>query len=278
MRSIAVAAPDGTTTVVEVYGTAGIPVLFLPGLGVPIAYYAPFLSDWAERGYVIHALELRGMPQSSTTDVRRHDFGYAHALDVDIPAVLAATGIPTPFVFAGHSLGGQLALLYAGRRLGDLSAVITIASGSSHPAALPTAGRRLHRRAQIGMIAGATRALGYFPGDRLGFGGRQPRTMMADWAHEARTGRYLLAGSGSDDEAGLAGIRQPVLMVTLDGDRLISPAAAALLGRRAAGAPRTELHLPRGDEAFDHFRWARRQPAIVAEAVAAWLDATRRRP
>ena len=278
MRSVTVPAADGTTTVVEIYGTGGVSVLFLPGLGVPIAYYAPFLSDWAERGYMIHALELRGMPQSSTTDVRRHDFGYAHALDVDIPAVIEHTGIATPFVLAGHSLGGQLSLLYAGRDRGDVAAVVTIATGSSHPSALPSPRLRARRRVQIGVIAGTARALGYFPGDRMGFGGRQPRTMMADWAHEARTGRYRLAGSTTDDEAGLAGIRQPVLMVTLDGDRLISPAAAALLGRRAAGAPRTELHLPGGEEPFDHFRWARRQPTIVAETVASWLDATLRRP
>ena len=273
MRSLAVTAADGATTVVEVYGSVGAPVLFLPGLGVPIGYYAPFLTAWAAHGFVVHALELRGMPQSSISDVRRHDFGYAHALDVDIPAVLAHTGIGTPFTIAGHSLGGQLSLLYAGRDRGDVAAVVAIASGSSHPSALPTLARRLHRRAQIGMIAGMARTLGHFPGDKVGFGGRQPRTMMADWAHEARTGQYLLAGSSADDEAGLADIHVPVFMITLDGDRLISPAAAALLGERAADAPLTALHLPRGEEPYDHFRWARRQPTVVADTVATWLRA-----
>jgi len=270
MRTLPIVSADGATTVVEVYGTTGPHVVFLPGLGVPISYYAPFLIDWAARGFVIFALELRGMPLSSTADIRAHDFGYAHVLDQELPAVIAQTPLEAPFIMAGHSLGGQLSLLHAGRGFGDVSRVVSIASGSSHHSALPTAARRLLRRVQVATIAGSARVLGYHAGHRLGFGGRQPRTMIADWASEARTGRYVLAGSSMDDEAGLAAIRQPVLMVTLEGDRLISPASAALLGARATGAAVTALHLA-GE--FDHFRWARRQPAVVAEAVSGWLSA-----
>ena len=271
MISHPITSRDGATTVVEVYGDGGRHVVFLPGLGVPIAYYQPFLDDWAARGFTIFALELRGMPQSSTTDVRAHDFGYAHALDVDLPALIEQTPLEQPFVLAGHSLGGQLSMLYAGRDHGDVSAVITIASGSSHASALPTAAGRLLRRLQVATISATARTLGYHPGDRLGFGGRQPRSMIGDWAHEARTGTYRLAGSSRDDESALPGIHVPVLMVTLEGDRLIAPSAAARLGDRATGTTVTASHL-RGDEPIDHFRWARRQPRIVAEAVATWLS------
>ena len=271
MHSLPITSSDGETTVVEVYGTEGPHVVFLPGLGVPIAYYAPFLDDWASRGFTIFALELRGMPQSSTTDVRAHDFGYAHALDVDLPALIDQTPIETPFVLSGHSLGGQLSMLYAGRDHGDVSAVITIASGSSHASTLPSARGRLLRQLQVATISATARALGYHPGDRLGFGGRQPRRMIGDWAHEARTGTYRLAGSSRDDEGALAGIRVPVLMVTLEGDRLISPAAATHLGDRAAAARVTALHV-RDEEPLDHFRWARRQPTTVAAVVANWLS------
>lgn len=270
MHSIPITSSDGATTVVEVYGSSGPSVLFLPGLGVPIAYFAPFLENWAERGFTIYALELRGMPQSSTTDVRAHTFGYAHALDFDIPAVIAQTPIEKPFILAGHSLGGQLSMLYAGRRTGEVAAVVSIASGSSHASALSSRRLRMRRRNQVRTIGVIARTLGYHPGDRLGFGGRQPRTMIEDWAHEARTGRFVLAGSTVDDEAGIATITEPVLMLTLQGDRLISPAASALLGARAVSAPVTALHLS-DEKPFDHFRWARRQPAVVADAVVDWL-------
>ena len=270
MRTQPIVSSDGATTVAEVHGTTGPHVVFLPGLGVPISYYEPFLTDWAARGFVIFALELRGMPQSSTADIRAHDFGYAHVLDQELPAVIAQTPLKAPFILAGHSLGGQLSLLHAGRGLGDVSAVVTIASGSSHHSALPTAARRLLRRTQVAIITGSARVLGYHAGHRLGFGGLQPRTMIGDWAREARTGRYALTGSSTDDEAGLATIRQPVLMVTLEGDRLISPAAAQLLGARATGADVTALHL---EGSFDHFRWARKQPTVVAAAISGWLGA-----
>ena len=271
MHTIPITSSDGARTVVEVYGDSGPSVLFLPGLGVPISYFAPFLEAWAEHGYTIYALELRGMPLSSTTDVRAHSFGYAHALDVDIPAVIAQTPIEAPFILAGHSLGGQLSMLYAGRGTGEVAAVISIASGSSHASALSSRRLRMRRRTQVGTIGIIARTLGYHPGDRLGFGGRQPRRMIEDWAHEARTGRFLLAGSMVDDEAGIGTITRPVLMLTLDGDRLISPAASALLAARAVSAPVTAQHLTDA-EPFDHFRWARRQPHQVAGAVSDWLD------
>jgi len=270
VRSFPITSSDGASTVVEVYGNSGPSVLFLPGLGVPITYFAPFLEAWAERGYTIYALELRGMPLSSTTDIRSNEFGYAHALEFDIPAAIAQTPIETPFILAGHSLGGQLSMLYAGRGTGEVTSVISIASGSSHPSALRSPRLRFRRRAQVGTIGVIARTLGYHPGDRLGFGGRQPRRMIEDWAHEARTGRFQLAGSSFDDEAGIATITQPVLMLTLEGDRLISPAASGLLAARATSAAVTQQHLTDGAP-FDHFRWARKQPARVADAVTAWL-------
>jgi len=267
--TLPIVSADGATTVVEVYGDSGPSVLFLPGLGIPIAYYAPFLTDWAERGFTIYALELRGMPQSSTADIRAHDFGYAHALDLDIPAVLSQTPIAQPAILAGHSLGGQLALLFAARTPRAVSKVAAIASGSSHHSTLPTPRLRLRRRTQVGTIGLLARTLGYHAGDKLGFGGRQPRTMIEDWAHEARTGAYRLAGSTVDDELGLASVTQPVLMLTLEGDRMITPAAAQHLGQRAAAADLTVMHLV---GYFDHFRWARKQPAVVAAAVSGWLE------
>ena len=94
--------------------------------------------------------------------------------------------------------------------------------------------------------------------------------MIEDWAHEARTGTYRLAGSTVDDEVGLASVTQPVLMVTLEGDRMITPAAAQHLGQRASAADLTVTHLA---GFFDHFRWARKQPAVVAAAVSGWLEA-----
>jgi predicted alpha/beta hydrolase len=272
-RTIAVTARDGATTVVEAFGSAGEAVLFLPALGVPLHYYRPLLGEWAQRGYRVFGLELRGMPQSSTTDVRTHDFGYNHALTLDIPAALEAGGIEGPFLLAGHSLGGQLALLYAASHPAEVRAVVTIASGSSHHGAFRSPAARAKRRGQMATVRAIIGVLGWFPGHLVGFGGRQPRTMIADWSHEGRVGRFVLAGSAVDHERDLAELDLPVLMLTLDGDTIVPRESSDHLGARLASARVETVHVDRSatGTAFDHFRWARRTPGAVVDPVTCWL-------
>lgn len=272
--SIEVRAADGHVTRLEVFGSPADPaVLFLPGLGVPISYYRPFLELWANAGYHVHGLELRGMPLSSITNVRSVDFGYHHALALDIPAAIAAMPAPAA-VIAGHSLGGQLALLFAASNPSS-AAVVVIASGSSfHGTVATRRGRRIRRR-QAAAVPVIVRVLGYFPGHRLGFGGRQPRSMMRDWALEAQTGRFAIAGSAVDYEAAIGLLTNRVLMLTLEGDRLITEAAAAHLSDRLTAAALTTERVgadQNGGAPFDHFRWARTNPAAILAPVAAWLS------
>jgi predicted alpha/beta hydrolase len=273
-RTIPITARDGARTVVEAFGSAGPAVLFLPALGVPLHYYRPLLAEWAERGYRVFGLELRGMPQSSSADVRANDFGYVHALALDIPAAIDAAGLEPPLLLAGHSLGGQLALLYAAAHPEQVRAVVTIASGSSHHGAFPTRAARAKRRGQMAVVRAVIGTLGWFPGHLLGFGGRQPRTMIADWSHEGRSGRFVIAGSTADHEAELAALDAPVLMLTLDGDRIVPRHSSDHLAARLLSAriDTVHVHRSRGDgAAFDHFRWARRTPRAVLDPVTAWL-------
>jgi len=268
---VRIAAADGHQTALEVFGLAGQPpVLFIPALGVPISYYELFLGELADAGHTVHGLELRGMPNSSITNVRRTDFGYHDLLTLDIPAAIAAMPAQ-PVAVVGHSLGGQLALLYAAMNPHVEVPLVAIASGSSfHGTVATRRGRRIRRR-QVAAVPVIVRTLGYFPGHRLGFGGRQPKSIMRDWALEGRTGRYA-----DDLEPGLAALSSRVLTITLEGDRLITQAAAAHLSDRLVLAQVTHTHLDRshnGGELFDHFRWARRNPAPIVHAIAEFLSA-----
>ena len=50
----------------------------------------------------------------------------------------------------------------------------------------------------FGIIA---RLLGWFPGEKIGFGGNQPKNVMIDWSRNARTGVYQLINQRIDYEA-----------------------------------------------------------------------------
>jgi pimeloyl-ACP methyl ester carboxylesterase len=176
----------------------------------------------------------------------------------------------------GHSLGGQLGLLYASLHPHDFVGVVLVASGAPY-----------WRRFRHGWLTGAAYALapwlaalvGHLPGRRIGFGGNEARGVIADWARSGRSGRYAVAGMTQDFERLLAALQLPVLALRLQQDWLGPPASLAwLLGKLGPAARRVET-ISRDDldgTPADHFGWMK-APAPVAARIAGWLageDAT----
>jgi predicted alpha/beta hydrolase len=190
----------------------------------------------------------------------------------DLPAVFAAPEVrdASRVVLIGHSMGGALALLSTAAGTVAPRAVVTIATGTSWCAAEFGARRRIQRHVGIRVVRAVTGMLGYWPGHRLGFGGRQPSTVMRDWAYEACHGAFRLHGDPFDYEAALSRMTTPRLLLGIDGDHLVNARAVALLARRAAGADRMQVR-PAHDLRVDHFSWARRAAADVAAPIDRWL-------
>ncbi|MFI5936413.1 alpha/beta fold hydrolase [Actinoplanes sp. NPDC051494] len=268
-----VRSSDGVSLTVEEYGGPGgaATVVFLPALGVPLAYYGKLLAAWAGRGRHVVGVELRGMPRSPVPDLRKGTFGYAQLIREDLPAVFADASVRDAgrIVLAGHSLGGQLALLSGACGSVRPDAVVTIGTGTSSQHAHRGAIARARRVAGVRFVGAVTGSLGYWPGHRFGFAGRQPRTLMNDWAYEARHGRYRLHGDRTDYESALAELSVPTLLLGIEGDRMIPAAAVDHLAHRLpAQAERAQI------EAYpDHFLWARRTPEKTIDAVETWLTA-----
>lgn len=253
-------------------GDGSEPILFLPALGVPLGYYRPLFDSWAARGRHVFGAETRGMPLSPV-DGRSSRTGYGVLVNDDIPALVAAVGerVSVPVVVVGHSLGGQVALLCAAADRITPTAVVAIASGSSSPLTVPTTRGRLRRRFEILIVRAAVRVLGYWPGHRLGFGGRQTGELMTDWAHEARFGGYRLAGDPTDYEGALGSLTVPALLVGIAGDDMITPRAMGHLVDRLPSTADTVLVPESPEHAHGHFAWARRDPEAVIAPVEAWL-------
>ncbi|BBH12849.1 alpha/beta fold hydrolase [Chromobacterium haemolyticum] len=280
MHSSRIQLPDGEHTVVEWHGASeqapqGV-ILFLPALGVNVSYYRALGAAWAARGYCVAAAEIRGMRQSSVRDVRCQDFGYREVLaDVaHLRQQLSEQTSGRPLILAGHSLGGQFALLQACENPAEVAGVALLAGGSNYFRAMPGALSAWKRGFGLRLIQQLNRSLGYFPGDKLGFGGRQPGRLIRDWTQEALHGRYRLENSDADYEAALRRLELPVLLLSLSGDRFVPRSCADFLADKLARASVTQRELQAADHglrAFSHFAWAK-TPQPVLDAFQAWRE------
>jgi predicted alpha/beta hydrolase len=273
---VTVHASDGAASELRLFPSARPTrhaILCLPAMGVPARFYDPLAQALAARGLDVAVAELRGHGTSSVRPGRAVDFGYAELVERDWPAACAAVRARFPgrvLIGLGHSLGGHVHALAAAAQPDVMTALVLVASGSPYWRGFPPQRRPVV--AALAQLAPVVAALvGHFPGDRIGFGGREARRLIGDWARLARTGRFAPSGTGRDFEAALARLACPVLVVTIDGDSFAPPAAVERLCRklRTARLERWRWRAPRAGSRW-HFQWARR-PDAIADRVAGYV-------
>lgn len=248
-------------------------VLWLPAMGVSARNYDAFGAALAHAGIALVVHEWRGLGSSSLRAGRDCDWGYRELLEHDLPASLDAlrTRRPDlPLLLGGHSLGGQLACLFAALRPGAAQGLVTVASGTPHRSGF--AGPRGRALPAAYMLAAVlARAFGHFPGRRIGFGGREARGVIADWSRSGRAGTYRASGMDVDLEEHLRQVELPMLGIVLREDWLApTPSLANLVAKMPRVRSRVEA-LGRDDlgAAADHFAWMR-APEAVAHRIASW--------
>lgn len=143
--------------------------LYQEGVGDPPVVIIPALADnvlgWlditrkaaAAASTAVCVYDRAGVGWSSES---RHRTTYDQAAD-DLHALIKASGITTPAVIAGHSVGGIIARRLQGRHPADVAALLLI--DSSHERQRQRLGWRYGRRAYIQRIADrAARPLGAY--------------------------------------------------------------------------------------------------------------------
>ncbi|GAA2260176.1 alpha/beta fold hydrolase [Streptomyces atrovirens] len=259
-------------------------IVIWPALGVDASYYDLFGERLAALGIAAVAVDLRGQGASRPRPGRGTRHGYHELASRDWPAVLDAVrdrfGPGVPLYPLGHSIGGQVSVLHLARGTEAVDGLLLVAAGSVDFRGFRGAAR-YRVLASTQLVALVSAVWGFWPGHRLGFGGRQPARLMRDWARICRTGRFAPAGADFDYEAHLGEVTLPVLAVSVAGDHL---APAGAVDRLCAKLPAAEVerwhYRPDGGERVDHVRWARRGAAI-AERISGWLterEAAARRP
>ena len=248
--------------------------LFLPALGIQARLYHQLAIGLAASGCSVCLLEQRGHGESPLRASRAVEFGMTDFLEKDIPAALSwlraqAPGLPV--LMGGHSLGGNLSTLYAGEPAAGLSGLIHVACGSPYHGDFPPRQSRLIR-----LLCTAIPLLrvfpGYFPGEVMGFAGRESLQLMRDWRDWALTGTLDYGGRiGLAERAG--SFRGPVISIAIENDDFSSAAARerALAPLRSARITRLTLGAAEQGEYLGHFKWARRPDGVV-RALADWMQ------
>jgi predicted alpha/beta hydrolase len=248
---------------------------WLPAMGIPARHYLPLAEALAAQGVAVVLHEWRGIGSSDHRAGRRCNWGYRELLHDDLPAGMAALRERWPQArcwLGGHSLGGQLSLLFASLHPAEFAGLLLVASGSPY-------WRRFRRGGLVGMayvlsplLAGV---VGRLPGRRIGFGGNEARGVIADWARSGRSGRYAAAGMSQDFEQRLAALQLPLLGLRLADDWL-GPQASLdwLLGKLGPAEQTVQVITAQdmGGLAADHFGWMK-TPAPVAARIVRWLAA-----
>lgn len=278
-ETIALPRAEGTAFALSVFPAADATapaILIEPAMGVKAGYYLKLAAALCAAGQNVAIAELRGHEaQGGRRPGWGYDFGYHEMLHEDWPMAVAAVKArfpAAPVYLLGHSLGAQISCLYAAAYPGSVAGLILIACSSVHWKLWPKA--FLPYSQVIGLTG---RLLGHFPGHRFRFAAREARTVMADWARQARTGRFRFGRPRVDYEDRLADVTLPAIGISFSTDFFATRRAMdGLLGKM----PKLRLerhHLdPKvlGFERIDHFRWVR-QPAIVLPLVTAWLEKQR---
>jgi len=262
----------GASVPVNIYAPDGDPkaaMLLLPALGVPARFYRHLAEHLAAAGIATCLFEQRGHGKSPYRAGRGQHFGLKAFLEDDIPAAIShmQSELPqTPLYLGGHSLGGHLSSITAGQR-DDIAGVVHLACGFPY--------HGLFGSKQAGQIKWLCRLLpaltalvGYFPGDRVGFGGREYRRLMLDWRDWAMGGSY--DGPATPDAmAAIAGYEGRVLSLAFDRDRL-APDKAVEFSRgcfKNADVTGRKLGEPEQGRYVGHFDWARKPDGVIREIV-----------
>lgn len=244
-------------------------VVIAPALGVRASYYRKLCEALGEHGISAAAIDLPGQGESPIRASRRNDWGYPQVFDHYESACRAITAVSAqPIILLGHSLGGQVALMLGGRDVPQLAGVVLVASGCPWWRSWQGLhALRIAASTQACAVLGHT--LGFYPGDKVGFGGREAKTLIVQWAHAARTGRYR---HGSfDGDALLARGGPPTLGICIDGDELAPESSMRLALDRLVNRKVTFERWRGAPHGGDHNRWPS-EPRYVVERTARFVD------
>ncbi|HYC29909.1 MAG TPA: alpha/beta fold hydrolase, partial [Chitinophagaceae bacterium] len=218
--------------------------------------------------------DQRGNGNSSLRPSRKINFGYKEQVEIEYPAILEAVKkrFPLSKIFImGHSLGGQMGGMFAATRY-DISGLILNASCSVYYKGWKGA-------SAAGVLIGSqfsrvvSMLMGYFPGNRLGFGGKESRGVISDWAYTAYSGNFKAKGSDIDYNAAMKSCNVPVLALSYEGDTAAPYQSVKNLLEKFSSSATLQHHFnpESGGRKYDHYSWVR-DPDLCIPVIQRWIN------
>lgn len=268
---------DGAKSAVRIYSaknsSRGITVIVIPALGVRMSYYHILALELTKSGINCMLTEMRGTGESQLKASRKNSYGFKEAIYFDISRYLklarSRNGSDKIYLI-GHSLGGQICALASTYHTVD--GVLLVASGSNYWR-LMDARHGTARLFKYMLSRFLCHLFGYFPGDMVGFAGREGKAMVLDWTYEGIFSKYKFAGQKNDHEALLSQVSTPFLFLPIESDNLVSLRDATFLAEKLKSS-QIVIKLLKNKKfttKVDHFRWVQEPEPIVNNFVE-WIE------
>jgi len=227
LRTLQIKAKDGYKLGVRVFESTGPAVgsvVIAAGMGVRQDFYTPFAQWLAGQGWRVLSFDYRGMGASRPEGLRLRGFkADLHDWVRDLEALIdfAHTERPKlPLLLLGHSLGAQMAGLLA--NADKLSGLLSVAAGSGYWRENAPRLRIVVPYFWFFVVPLATRLCGYFPGRSLRMVGDIPAGAMLQWRRWCLHPRYSVGAEGEAARARYAGVRFPLLALSISDDELMT--------------------------------------------------------
>jgi len=276
---------DNTKNKVSVFSSkteSKVTIICLPAMGVRATFYKNFAKELNSKGYNVITADWRGQGKSSIRASRKMNFGYKEFIS-DIKQLIEFSEIwfpNTKKLIVGHSLGGQVGSLFTSRFTEYIDGLILIASCSVYY-------KGWNKKTSLKLFfAGKvfyplSRVFGHFPGNIIGFGGKEAQFVMKDWCFNTISGKYQITNSNFDYEKSLSKLCKNILTISIENDYLASKDAVENLCQKFNSKSNIEhLHLTEKEteiKPLNHFSWAKK-PTYFSEIIEKWINRNAEKP